>query len=295
MEMHFIFNPTSNNKKAAQHFLDVEQFLKHSKHKYFVHKTKYPLHAVKIVNSITSKHKPVHIISVGGDGTLNEVLNGIKDFENTYLSVLPFGSGNDFTLNFKEISQTDQIANLKRIFNQKSTYIDFIEVNNKFRCINAIGAGIVPNIIKKYLSYKHFSQKTKYSLATISKSLFFSVHDIKYSVDHGKTWKENKAISFSIANGRTVGGGIKLIPSALVNDGYITVSLIKKFNRLFTVYNLCKIMKGKTSTISTYQGFKCKELLVKLDKKLYDIDGDIHEDTNKLSVKIISKKLKFII
>ena len=295
MEMHFILNPISNNKKAALQFLDVEKFLKQSKCKYFVHKTKYPQHAVKIANSITSKNKPVHIISVGGDGTLSDILNGISDFKNTYLSVLPFGSGNDFTLNFPEISQTDQIVNIKRIFNQKSTYIDFMEVNNKFRCINAIGAGIVPNVIEKYLSYKHFSQKTKYTLATISKTLFFTVHDIQYSIDQGKTWKKNETISFSIANGKTVGGGIKLIPGALVNDGYITVSLIKKFNRLFTIHNLCKIMKGKTATIKTYQCFKCKELLVKLDKKLYDIDGDIHEDANELSVKIISNKLKFII
>ena len=62
-----------------------------------------------------------------------------------------------------------------------------MEVNNKIRCINAIGAGVIPNVIKKYLSYKHFSQKTKYMLATFSKCLFFTVHNIKYSVDHGKT------------------------------------------------------------------------------------------------------------
>lgn len=295
MEMHFILNPISNNKKSAQQFLEVEKFLKESKHKFFVHKTKYPQHAVKIVKDITSKNKPVHIISVGGDGTLGDVLNGINDFKNTYISVLPFGSGNDFTLNFHEISQTDQIANVRRIINQKSTYIDFMEVNNKIRCINAIGAGIVPNVIKKYLSYKRFSQKTKYTLATISKSLFFTVHNIKYLVDQGKTWEEDKTISFSIGNGQTVGGGIKLIPNASVNDGYITVSLIKKFNRLFTIYNICKIMKGTTAKIKTYQSFKCKELLVKLDTKLYDIDGDIHQDTNELLIKIVHNKLKFII
>lgn len=295
MEMHFILNPISNNKKSVQQFLEVEKFLKESKINFFIHKTKYPKHATKIVKNITSKNKPVHIISVGGDGTLNEVLNGINDFKNTYLSVLPFGSGNDFTLNFPKICQTNPIANVKRIVNQKSTYVDFIEVNNKTRCINAIGAGIVPNVIKKYLSYKHFKQKTKYTLATISKCLFFSVHDIKYSIDQGKTWKENKTISFSIANGQSVGGGIKLISNASVNDGYISVSLIKKFNRLFVVRNLYRILKGKAATIKTYQGFKCKNLLVKLDKKLYDIDGNIHEDTDKLSVKIVHNKLKFII
>ena len=293
--MHFILNPISNNKKSAQQFLEVEKFLKKSKCKFFVHETKYPQHAVKIVKSTTSKNKPVHIISVGGDGTLCDVLNGISDFKNTYLSVLPFGSGNDFALNFNEISQTNQIDNIKRIIKQKSTHIDFMEVNNKIRCINAIGAGIVPNVIKKYLSYKHFSQKAKYLLATISKSLFFTVHNIKYSVDKGKTWKGNKTISLSIGNGQSVGGGLKLIPNASVNDGYITVSLIKKFNRLLTIHNLRKIMKDKTTKIKTYQGFKCKELLVKLDTKLYDIDGNIHQDTNKLLVKIVHNKLKFII
>ena len=174
IEIHFIVNPISNNSKCNEYFEKVETFLKNSHIKHFVHKTEYKAHAIKLAAEISSLGKPVHIIATGGDGTLNEVVNGIKNFDNTYLSVLPSGSGNDFSSNFEKISQTDPIVNIKRMIKQQDTKVDFLVVNDKKRCINAIGAGIVPNVIKKYLSYKHFSQKTKYKLATISKSLFFN-------------------------------------------------------------------------------------------------------------------------
>ena len=194
IEMHFIVNPVSNNGKSNEYFEKVENFLKSSHIKHFVHKTEYKKHAIKLAEEVSSLGKPVHIIAVGGDGTLNEVVNGIKNFENVYLSILPSGSGNDFASNFEKISEIDSIINIKRLIKQQPTTVDFLVVNNKKRCINAIGAGIVPNVIKKYLSYKHFSQKTKYKLATISKALFFSVHKIKYSLNEGKTWIENKVI-----------------------------------------------------------------------------------------------------
>jgi len=178
---------TENFGKSLKNFEEITNFLKASKIKHFIHKTEYKHHATKIARELTSKNKLVHIISVGGDGTLNEVLNGIVNFKNTYLSVLPFGSGNDFTLNFKEIKQDNQIENIKRIVKQKSIYVDYLVVNSKNKCMNAMGAGIIPNVIEKYMSYKHFSQKTKYKLATFSKCLFFTVHNIKYSIDKGKT------------------------------------------------------------------------------------------------------------
>lgn len=295
MEMHFILNPIANNGKSANNFLEIEKFLKESNVKCFVYHTKYMHHATQIAREISSQNKQVHIISAGGDGTLSDVLNGIVDFKNTYLSVLPLGSGNDFAMNFKEISHTNQIKNLKRLIEQKSTHIDFLVVNDKYRCMNALGAGMVPNVIKKYMTYKHFSQKTKYRLAVISKSLFFTVHNISYSIDEGKTWNNVKTITFSVGNGETVGGGIKLIPNASVNDGYITVSMVKKINRLLTLHNLNKIMKGKTATLKAHQTFNCKHLLVKIDRKLFDIDGELFENTDQLSIKIIHNELNFII
>ena len=295
IEIHFIVNPVSNNGKTNKHFEKVENFLKNSHIKHFIHKTEYKKHAVKIAEEISSLGKPVHIIAVGGDGTFNEVLNGIKNFKNAYLSILPCGSGNDFASNFKNISETDPIANVKRLIKQQTTKVDFLVVNDKVRCINAIGAGIVPNVIKKYLSYKHFSQKTKYKLATFSKCLFFSVHKIKYSLDEGKNWIENKVVSFSIGNGKNVGGGINLIPDGIIDDGFITVSLIHKFCRLFTISNLIKLNKKGASSLKSNERFKCEKILVKLDKKLYDIDGEIYDDTDELSVRVVHNTLNFIV
>jgi diacylglycerol kinase family enzyme len=63
---------------------------------YTVHITKEVGHATSITHGLTSKGIKQTIIVCGGDGTLSEVINGIDDFENTTISVLPIGSGNDF-------------------------------------------------------------------------------------------------------------------------------------------------------------------------------------------------------
>ena len=83
--------------------------------------------------------------------------------------------------------------------------------------------------------------------------------------------------------------------SLLVDDGFITVSLIHKFNRLFTIHNLIKLNKKGAGSIKYNERFKCEKILVKLDKKFYDIDGELYNDTDELSVRIVHNTLKFII
>jgi hypothetical protein len=58
---------------------------------------------------------------------------------------------------------------------------------------------------------------------------------------------------------------------------------------------LIKLSKKGAASIKHNERFKCEKILVKLDKKLYDIDGEIYDDTDTLSVKVVHNKLKFII
>ena len=157
MELHIIFNPCANHGKAPHLMKRLERYMKHNHIKYYLHATQYATHATDIARDLTSKPGgKIHIMSVGGDGTANEILNGIVNFDNLIFSIIPAGSGNDFIKNFSE-SYADPVDVLQRqIDNEKNAkYIDFIDVNNgKVRALNVLGCGIDTDILERYNSKK---------------------------------------------------------------------------------------------------------------------------------------------
>lgn len=91
-----------------------------------------PVHATELARKISSLPEDrIYLITVGGDGTLNEVINGISDFSRIVLGILPIGSGNDFARGMG-ISR-DTLANLEQILDliesdSEGTAIDLGEV-----------------------------------------------------------------------------------------------------------------------------------------------------------------------
>lgn len=293
--IHIIFNPASNRFKSHDILVLVREYLKKNNIPYKLHITQYQKHAQKITKELTSENKDKHLIVIGGDGTLHEVLNGIVDFEHTYLSVIPAGSGNDFVANFDNVISDNQIQNIERIVKQEWQYVDYIDINDgKVKSINATGFGIDANILKTYNTIKHFSDKTRYNLATVKNCLFFKVSNIGFKIDDNG-WQKEKTIIFTIGNGKTFGSGIKITNTALVDDGYLNVVVVKKIPRILTIPLLVKFMKHGLNSLKYSTEYKCKKIDLLMDKQIYECDGEIYEDSKTLSIKIVSNKLKYII
>ena len=96
-EVHLIYNPVSAKGACLEKAKQIKEWALSQKELNLVcHETENVGHATAITNDLTSTGKPVVILVLGGDGSINEVLNGIANFENTTIGILPFGSGNDF-------------------------------------------------------------------------------------------------------------------------------------------------------------------------------------------------------
>ncbi|MCQ3907719.1 MAG: hypothetical protein MJ219_03110 [Mycoplasmoidaceae bacterium] len=129
-------------------------------------------HATSITRDLTSTGQKVTILILGGDGTVNEVLNGIDKFENTQIGILPFGSGNDFSRALK-MPTNDAITLINEYINNPTIKpIDYLLINNKYRAINEVGLGMSAEVIAFRNKMKRFKPKTQYKLATVVKSLF---------------------------------------------------------------------------------------------------------------------------
>ena len=295
MKIHVIFNPASNNFKSYKTLDLITHYFDEKKIDYFVHTTQYKNHAKTIVSQLTQDKVDKKIICVGGDGTIHECLNGIQDFEHTYFGIVPAGSGNDFVANFEIYKSKDYLSKiLDKIVENNWSYVDYYTVNDKVRAINCIGFGIDANILKTYSKLKLFSQKVKYKIATISNSLFFKIHKCSYQIDDQPVVQNDGVILIIMGGGKRAGSGLLLNPNSVIDDGLLSVSIINKINRLQTIPMLTKVIKSKLQSLKTWESFKCKQIKITMDRKLYECDGEMYEDTNELVIKPITKELKLI-
>ena len=97
---HFIVNTKSRTGKAKKLWEEIKRELDDHSVKYDYQVTEYAGHAVEIARKLVRKYEaPVKIVVIGGDGTFNEVINGIKNHEKVQLGYIPTGSGNEYLRN----------------------------------------------------------------------------------------------------------------------------------------------------------------------------------------------------
>ncbi len=166
--------------------------------------------------------KDVTIYSVGGDGTLNNIINCIANTD-MKLNVIPVGTGNDF---------------YKSLNNYKNSKIDLGKVNDKY-FINVASFGIdaeIANTANK-LKLKNIKGKFVYSFSIIKN--YFPYKSINVDINN-----VNKLITIlTICNGSYYGGGYNIAPTAELNDGLFDVYLVENLNKIEILKLMLKLIK----------------------------------------------------
>jgi len=256
--------------------------------------------AREFVSGIDDQFKTV--VSVGGDGTLNEILNGINFNNDIKLSILPCGSGNDFA---KAINVEKNIEkNVNSIFNNNTeikvnvgriTYWENMNSDNKTHYfINSCGIGFDALVAHLIMKNKYLVGLPLY-LSAVIKALFkFSPIDVKYEFDGNKF--EGIKLLISIGNGKTSGGGFVLNPFAELSDNKLDACIINNFPRLKIIKHLSKAIKGKHYLIDGIDIHQFKDLRVNLAKPYYlHIDGEVITDClNDAKIEICDKEVVFV-
>ena len=112
--IYFIVNITARTGKSRAIWMEMKEILENRGIEYKAFQTRYAGHATDLARKISSLPEDrIYLITVGGDGTLNEVINGITDFSRIVLGILPIGSGNDFARGMG-ISK-DTLSNLEQM------------------------------------------------------------------------------------------------------------------------------------------------------------------------------------
>lgn len=240
MKIAIILNGISGKKKKfyrellppLQQKFDVEVF-----------ETKFADHACALAADCVNNHADV-VISAGGDGTLNQVVNGllsVPDKKLPALALLPLGSGNDFA---HTLGATADATALIGLLQNQPVPVDVghitcrnLEGNPKQHYfINECSLGMGPATVKQMeRAPKWLSPNLRY-LTSILKTFFTHQPEWVELKTEKQHWK-GKARVVAIANGKTFGSKIYIAPDAEINDGIFNTFLVAEVPLLrFLVY-----------------------------------------------------------
>ena len=286
--LNFIINPAAKDGLAS--VARIEEILdsKGVKHNTYVcHERDQARDAL---TKICANNDFANVVAVGGDGTFNNVINSIPDFEKVNVGFIPAGTGNDFAqalgISHDPITAIDDILqnNIKRI--------DLIDVAGKI-CLNVTATGLDIEVLRTYNKMKHFKGKIKYNLALFKTLLCFGSYKAIIKID-GKEMKKD-AFLVAAGNAKFFGGGMMVTPHGEVDDGKISVTIINKLAKIKIPFVLLKFMKGKHDKIRKYcESYLCDEFEVILPEEevpAVNIDGEIHEN-HPYHCKVLPKKLR---
>lgn len=266
----FLVNPIAGRGKARSIVPIIKEVCKSLKTDYQIKFTSCPGDATNIAKD-AAKEGYDRIIAVGGDGTLNEVLNGIVG-EESALGVVPGGSGNDF---IKSINKSRDIRKIVRDnINGQIRMADIGDCGGRY-FINIASAGFdalaAYNVeqIKKF-----FSGKIAYIAAAVKSITRHKGIRVKVRIDGNEI--EEDMLLLSVANGKYYGGGLLPAPKAEIDDGLFDICLIRNIPKFKFIGLAPKYMSGNLDGIEEVRCIRGKKVELESDDYFYiNVDGEV--------------------
>lgn len=287
----FIINPAAGNGRTLKLIPKINEYFKTTDMEYCVEVTKYPGHATEIAAQYASG-EVCRIYSVGGDGTLNEVLNGIVGSKCS-LAVIPSGSGNDFIRSITDKKDFENI--LKETIQGEEHEIDLAKINDRYYLnLSSVGfdALVVHNTIK-FKKVPFMTGSLAYILGILITIIGYSNSNLKIVID-GKPI-EKKFLLVSVANGKYCGGGMLASPHACVDDGLLDICLVGEMKRLKVFKLFPKYITGEHGQIKGVSFERGRKVEIECAHKVaINIDGEISVG-NRAIFEIIPKGIKIVV
>lgn len=306
---HVIVNPSSKSGLAKKQWKELREILDSKKVTYIVHFTKSEKELKKYTHSITDKMlfqhngRPNRLIILGGDGTLNCVLNSIDDLENTIVSYLPTGTSNDFARATKiTVDPIGAVSALKKGGVTRHTDVGIAKFGRKQRRF-AVSCGFgfdaaacegvmhspVKNLFNRLglgrLIYCAVALKQLITLETVSCDLY---------LDDKEPIHFNRLIFATFMQLPYEGGGFKLCPDADAADGLLDICVAHDLTALQALPIFPKALAGKHTNCRGISMYRAKTIRIVASKPLcIHTDGEICGHYRELSLSTLDCKLNY--
>ncbi len=224
----------------------------------------------------------LRVYACGGDGTLNEVINGAALHENTAVCAIPVGSGNDFIKTFDGIPK-EKFLDLAACIGGEETPCDLMRVDDKYS-INIISVGLdaVTGMRQgKCKKIPFISGSAAYKVALGASFLTAMKNKISFDVDGEPVDLGTDYVTLGVfGNGRWYGGGFKATPYAEINDGLMDFITIRTISRLEFLKYVGIYKKGEhIEKMPAVKYMRCRKvkmfsehpIIIQLDGEIYSL------------------------
>lgn len=234
-----ICNPVSGQGRAVRIMNEFIDYLSVLSANFVAYETQME-NDVEGIQHVIDVSKPDVISIIGGDGTIQNVINALKDFDKP-VQILPGGTGNDLAYSF--VGGKNYRKSFDTIFSLNTKTLDMGRCNGEL-FINGLGIGFDGEIVKRTQKKSIFllPPNWKYHLAVIRGVFGYKEFEAKFDSEQKYP---SKHLMISVANGIMYGGGFKVAPEAKPDDNLLDVIAISNVPPIKRMFNLPKVKNGK--------------------------------------------------
>jgi diacylglycerol kinase (ATP) len=277
-----IVNPAAGHGKALEAWAKVRAHLKCAVETV---RTEGPGHATRLAAQALAQSADT-IVAVGGDGTINEVVNGFFEQDRLIsnrasLAIVPHGTGSDFIKMLQLPPDAEMAAAVSQAKNHRLldlmkvryTKLDGTPASRYAINITSFGMGAaVASRVNR--SSKIFGRKMSFVLATVRTAMAFSGSSVSMCFDNSKTIHA-EVTNVAVGNGKYQGAGMLSCPRAAIDDGVLDVTVVEFLPALQLLRNLPLLYNGKIYSHPKIQFHRVQS--VRADSKkiiLVEVDGE---------------------
>ena len=288
MKYKIITNPVAGKGKAIALIQQVGDMLKGREVEFDIALTKAPGDAANLSRLAAEEGWPV-IVSLGGDGTICEVINGLVGTDSA-LGIISCGTGNDIVRSLGMSTDVEQA--IDTLLTGERRKIDVgVERDQVFT--NIAGIGFACDVTSQANAMRKLKGSLVFFTATYEALSALKPIDVRVELDHGTI--ETKAVSITISNMKYAGGGMVFAPDAVVDDGLFDICIVREIGKpsfALTFPQMYRDSGVKHPAVSRYRSSVVRIFTEQPLEKMFD--GNINGKTP-LEAKIMRKAVDVLV
>jgi len=282
-----VVNPNAGSRKGEKDWPTISRLLNDNNFDFEALFTENRKHAIQLTsNAIGEGFRK--IIVVGGDGTLNEVVNGIFDQKacppgNIQLGMIAVGTGNDWGRMYdlpKKYKSAIQVIKTGYCFSQDVGHIQYHSRHGQQQryFVNVSGMGYDALVALKTNRMKDKGRGGTFAYSFNIFTGLFQYRNTHFNIEvDGKEVFSGKVLSMNLGICKYNGGGLMQVPDAIPDDGLLDITVIKGISKFTLVRNVAKLYDGsfiKLKFVEQFRGARCRIVSRPKGSVFLEADGE---------------------